>query len=191
MHARTYLLTVVLAAAGCGGTSPTPAPGTDPPEAATPTAPPATVAATDTPAASILEGTWVTEETTCAQQHGAVEAAGFTADQMTAAGWDAETCGDLMHGSQFTVRFSGDRLVAFNDGVPGWEGQFRIVDQETFEAGDSAADFYLTYEFAVDGDELTIDMVRDDYPTTSPDELAGEQVAQTVIYESAPFIRQP
>jgi hypothetical protein len=34
-------------------------------------------------------------------------------------------------------------------------------------------------------------MVRDDFPAASPEELLGEQVAQTVIYESAPFSRIP
>ena len=33
-------------------------------------------------------------------------------------------------------------------------------------------------------------MVRDDYPTVSEEELAGEIYAQTVIYESAPFTRE-
>jgi hypothetical protein len=97
----------------------------------------------------------------------------------------------MLHGSQFTIRFADDRLVIFNDGVVGWDGLFQVVDEDTFEAGDSDAGFYIIYDYALDGDELTIDMVSNDYPTSSEEELAGELIAQTVIYESAPFVREP
>jgi len=128
--------------------------------------------------------------TTCAQQDAAVEAAGFTAEQQQLAGWDA-TCGDMMHGSQFTIHFEGAELSALQDGSEGWKGSYRIVDEDTFEAGDEAtADFYLTYEYAIGGDQLTIDMIRDDFPTASEAELLGEQIAQTVLYETATFSRQ-
>jgi hypothetical protein len=106
------------------------------------------------------------------------------------AGWDPANCSAMMHGRVFTIRFAGERLVAFQDGAQGWSGVFRQTDDATIEAGDSG-DLYITYTFAIDGDQLTIDMVRDDYPTTSEAELIGEQVAQTIIYESAPFTRQP
>jgi hypothetical protein len=150
---------------------------------------------TSTPAsagsASELEGSWVTPETTCEEQHAALGAAGFSPADLETAGWDEETCGGMMHGARFTIRFVGDRLVAFNDDVTGWDGHFRIVDADTFEAGDAAGDFYITYDYALDGDELTIDMVRNEFPTSSEAELIGERVAQTVIYETAPFRREP
>ena len=51
--------------------------------------------------------------------------------------------------------------------------------------------FYITYDYELDGDRLTIDMLSNEYPTSDPAELAGEQIAQTVIYESAPFEKAP
>ena len=200
MNTRRALLTIALLAAGCGDTQPSPSvsfPSAAPPEA-TPTAPAATRAApTTSPStapASVLEGTWATAPTTCDQQNAAVKAAGFGGHDLEAAGWDKATCGNLMHGSAFTVRFAGERLVLFSDDVVGWDGVFNVVDSDTFEAGDAGsafASYYITYNFTIDGDQLTIDMVRDDYPAASPEELAGELVAQTVLYESAPFTRVP
>ena len=201
MNTRRALLTIALLAAGCGGTQPSPSvstPSVVPPSAAppqaTPTTPAASQAAPSTAPTSVLEGTWATGPTTCDQQNAAVKAAGFGGDDLEAGGWDKATCGNLMHGSAFTVRFAGERLVHFSDDVVAWDGVFRVVDSDTFEAGDAGsafASYYLTYTFTIDGDQLTIDMVRDDYPAASPEELLGEQLAQTVIYESAPFIRVP
>ena len=71
----------------------------------------------------------------------------------------------------------------------GWSGLYEIVDDDTFVAGDTG-DLYIEYAYAIDGDQLVIDMVRNDYPTVSEEELAGEIYAQTVIYESAPFTRE-
>lgn len=71
----------------------------------------------------------------------------------------------------------------------GWSGVYEIVDDDTFVAGDTG-NLYIEYTYAVDGDQLFIDMVRNDYPTVSQEELAGEIYAQTVIYESAPFTRE-
>lgn len=82
------------------------------------------------PDTDALTGTWATGETTCAQQNAAVEAAGFTAEQMTLAGWSPDC------GSQFTIRFADGRLLIFSDGEVGWDGHYRIIDDETFEAGD-------------------------------------------------------
>ena len=65
------------------------------------------------------------------------------------------------------------------------------MDDQTFEAGDEGNGYYITYRFAIDGDQLTIDMVRDDCPVcSSAADLAGEQIAQTVIYETSLFTRQ-
>jgi hypothetical protein len=187
------LIVIALVATGCSGASATPSPQATsgaPSSTATAASPAAAVSPTGA-AVTVLEGTWTTGETTCAQQQAAVDRAGFSAEDLKAAGWDYTTCGDLMHGAEFTVRFAGERLVLLNDTDVSWEGAFRAVDSDTFEAGDAGADFYLTYEFAIAGDQLTIDMVRDEFPAASPEELLGEQVAQTVIYESAPFSRIP
>lgn len=70
-----------------------------------------------------------------------------------------------------------------------WAGAYEIVDKDTFVAGDTG-ELYIEYTYSIDGDQLAIDMVRDDYPTVSEEQLAGEIYAQTVIYESVPFTRE-
>jgi hypothetical protein len=188
------ILTLVAVAAvtvACGGPQPT---STSAPPSATATASegssPTADAGTSEPPASVLEGTWMTPETTCEAQNAALAAAGFSSADLELGDWDAATCGGMMHGSQFTIRFVNGRLVVFQDGAIGWDGQFRIVDAGSFEAGERGA-FYITYTYALNGDELNIDVTRDDYPTSSEAELLGERIAQTVIYETAPFVREP
>ena len=142
-------------------------------------------AATSSPSPSPLEGTWVAPAATCEQQKAALAAGGFTSEEfevLEEAGWDEATCGGMMHGSQQTLEFAGDRLVLYQDGVVGFEAPFRVIDSDTFETGESANT--ITYEFAIDGDELTIDLV------TTPDVPLGDRVAGTVILETAPFTRQ-
>jgi hypothetical protein len=188
LKTRTATITAAMLLAGCASVGPSPSPV----PAATASAPAVTATIAATPAApatgpaSVLEGTWIATST-CAQQAAAVDAAGFTDEQQTAAEWDAATCMDMAHGTEHQLRFSGERLIIFNDGALGWDGLYRIVDENSFEAGDSDAGLYIGYDFLLDGDKLTIDMVQNDYPTSDPAELAGEQIAQTVIYESAPF----
>jgi len=138
-----------------------------------------------------LNGDWATGQTTCAEQNAAVEAAGFTAEQLAQGGWSPTCAKGMPDGSQFTIRFEASSLLILQDGEEGWHGLYRIVDDHTFEAGDLESGFYITYAFAIDGDQLTIDMIKDDCPCgTTPAELASEQIAQTVIYETAPFTRQ-
>jgi hypothetical protein len=138
-----------------------------------------------------LIGRWATGATTCAEQNAAVEAAGFTAEEMTLGRWSPTCAAGTPHGSQFTLYFSSYRLAVFQDGEEGWDGEYRIVDDQTFEAGDEGDGYYITYRYAIDGDQLTIDMVKDDCPDcSSAADLAGERIAQTVIYETSPFMRQ-
>jgi hypothetical protein len=146
------------------------------------------MSATSSQAPSAIEGTWVTE-TTCEQQNAALARAGFSSADLELAGWDEATCGGMMHGSRIELLFSGDQLVIYQDDIEGWMGTFQVVDADTFAAGDPG-NLYITYGYALDGDELSVDMIGNDYPAATPEELAGELVAQTVIYESAPFTRQ-
>jgi hypothetical protein len=183
---RTSIIVVALVTSACTAVTVSPSPSTN--QAATPSQSAAGSIAPAIPP-SPLTGDWATGETTCAEQNAAVEAAGFTAEQMTLGGW-SPTCADGMaHGSQFTIRFVATSLLIFEDGEEGWHGLYRIVDDQTFEAGDNAT-YYITYHFAIDGDELTVDMIEDDFPDCTPDECWGEQIAQTVIYETSPFTRQ-
>ena len=131
-----------------------------------------------------LTGIWATGELTCAQEQAAVEAAGFTAAQLASVGWVPDC------GAQFTLRFAAGGLVQFEDGEIRWAGKYRIIDEDTFEAGDKGGTYYITYRYAIDGDQLTIDMVEDNYLATSEAGLLGELLAQTEIYETSPFTRQ-
>jgi hypothetical protein len=184
LKTRTAMITAAMLLAGCASAGPSPSPV--PAVTATPPTLAATPPATAAGLANVLQGTW-TATTTCVQQAAAVNAADFTDEQQTAAGWDAATCMDMAHGTELQIRFSGERLIIFQDGTIGWDGLYRIVDENSFEAGDRDAGYYIACDFVLDGDRLTIDMVRDDYPTSDPAELAGDQIAGTVIYESTPF----
>jgi peptide/nickel transport system substrate-binding protein len=149
----------------------------------------ATVVPTTAPS-SPLEGTWATPKTTCMEQNAAVEAGGFTGEQTALAGW-SPTCSELPFGSEFTIIFEAGRLLQYSDGIIGWSGQYRIVDEDTFEAGDDGS-YYITYKFSIDGDQLIIDMIQDGCPPCESEaDLWGERIAQTVIYESAPFTKEP
>jgi hypothetical protein len=175
------LVALVTAACSGGTVPPSAAPSSPPTAMASPTLAP--TAAASVSGADVLTGTWAVSGTTCAQQQAAVEAAGFTAEQLTSVGWSPECPGGN------TIRFANGRLVEFSpDGAMGWEGKLRIVDEDTFEAVDS--DCSITYDYAIDGDQLTIDMVEDVCPAYSEAELLGEKVVQTEIYETSPFTRQ-
>jgi hypothetical protein len=195
---------LALVVVGCGASAvpsatPTAAPATSTPAPATPAATPSPTAAAPAPAspdstsalaaASELEGTWSAGATTCEQQNAALAKAGFTPKDLKRGGWDSETCGNMMHGRLMMARFAGDQLTFFQDGVSGWNGTFAMTGPGTFKAG-VPGDLYLAYTFTLDGDRLTVDMVRDDYPADNDNELLGEQIAQTVVWESAPFMRQ-
>jgi hypothetical protein len=188
---RMAAIVVALITAACGAGTSSPAASTNPSAVATASAAEPTASAS-APATSQLIGRWATGQTTCAEQNAALEAAGFTAEQMTLGGWSSTCAEGMPHGSEFIIYFTTYRLVIFQDGEEGWDGQYRVVDDQTFEAGDGNNGYYITYHYAIDGDQLTIDMVKDDCPPaqcTTPAELAGEQIAQTVIYETSPFTR--
>jgi len=187
-YIRTGVILISLVTAACSAATQSPAASTSPSamasqsgaESGAPAIPP-----------SPLTGNWATRETTCAEQNAAVEAAGFTAEQMALGRW-SPTCADGMpHGSQFTIRFVATSLFVFQDGEEGWHGLYRIVNDETFEAGELGNGYYITYHYAIDGDQLTVDMIEDDFPGCPADAGCwGELIAQTVIYETSPFTRQ-
>jgi hypothetical protein len=172
----------------------TPAPGSGPTPSPVPTA--AEPAATPE-VAKLLVGTWLAPPVTCAQQTAAVAAA-FTAEQMALA-WSCTEVDPVQYSIVFDPRRPEDgtyHLRQYADGVTGWSGAYHIVDDSTFQAGD-LENYYITYRFAIDGDQLTIDMISDDFAradygsaTPSEAEVLGEHMAQTAIYETSPFTRQ-
>jgi hypothetical protein len=139
--------------------------------------------------ADLLEGTWTTVLTPVLEEQAAAQA-GLTSDGPTHA--------ELFGGNgpaTIVLTFEDGQMVhtsAVESGEPevGWSGAYEVVDEDTFIAGDPG-DLYIEYTYSIDGDQLVIDMVRDDYPAAvTEEELAGEIYAQTVIYESAPFTRE-
>ena len=145
-----------------------------------------------------IVGTWATGETTCAQQLAAIEAAGFSAKQMTSVGVDL-TCrngiavagADWANGTQDTVaRFLPDGSLVVSD-FPYEDSSFtyRLIGDTTFEATD-AKEICLTYGYAVEGDQLTIDIIDHGCPATGEAPLL-DQIGLTVLFETAAFIRQP
>jgi hypothetical protein len=183
MDRMRWMLPVTLALTGllvaCSGTDPQ-----DERASATGDGEATGVAAADDP----LEGTWIAVLTP-ELEHQAALAAGLEPNTMS-------------HEEMFYGKGPVTVVLTFEDGqmihttAPegvepevGWSGLYEIVDDDTVVAGDTG-DLYIEYTYSIDGDQLVIDMVRDDYPTVSEEELAGEIYAQTVIYESVPFTRE-
>jgi len=180
------VLAVVIVGIGLFGKSSDVGSGTSP-------TPSASSSLSPSPASEInpLVGTWLAPPVTCAQQTAAVAAA-FTPEQMALA-WSCTEVTPVQYSIRFYAKRPEDgthRLQEYANGVTGWDGAYHLVDGSTFQAGD-LDNYYITYRYAIDGDTLTIDMTSDDMPSTSEAELLGEQMAQTAIYETSSFTRQP
>jgi hypothetical protein len=173
---RMAVIVVALVATACTGLTVSPSPVALSPLVAT--ASPTTVASASP--RSPLEGTWITRVITCAEKLAALHKAGFTDAQISASDW---TC---LPGGREMIRFSAGRLLSFQrDGSVGWDGQYRIVDDKTFEAGDNGT-YYITYHYVLDGDQLTVSSLEDNYPGEPGPGLWGEQIAQTAGWTTAP-----
>jgi hypothetical protein len=146
-----------------------------------------------------IVGTWAAGETTCEQQLAAIEAAGYSAKQMTRVGVDLSCQNGITvegaewsSGSQFTIRFYDDgRFTLWEDGVRAGLATYRLTDQGTFEFTDAhVRTICTTYRYAIDGDQLTIEMTGPGCAATGDAPLL-DQIAQTVFFETSPFTRQP
>jgi hypothetical protein len=172
------------------GTQPTvaPSPSTNP----TPSPSPAASQITGP-----IVGTWTTGETTCAQQLAAIEAAGYSAEQMTSVGVDL-TCKNGIavagagwaNGSQFTTQFLPDGRLVVSDNVYGDSTfTYRLIGDTTYEATD-AHGICLTYGYAVAGAQLTIEVADNGCPAAGQAPLL-DQIGLTVLVKTSPFTRQP
>ena len=144
-----------------------------------------------------IVGTWATGETTCAQQLAAIEAAGFSARQMTRVGVDL-TCEHGIavqgagwgNGSQNTARFLPDGSLVVSDNVyPASRFTYRLIGATTFEATDTA-EICLTYGYAIQGDQLSIEIIDNGCLAAGEAPLL-DQIGLTVLFETSPFTRQP
>ncbi len=136
-----------------------------------------------------LSGTWATPPITMARlRHVAVEA-GFArrdVDDLLAG------FGDTRH-VVYTMKLHEGLWVTFETrdeetAQDSWSGPYEVLDDSTVRAGEPPCG-PITYSYRLDGEELRLDMT-DDQCFEGKDEVeVGELIAQTTIYESAPFRR--
>jgi peptide/nickel transport system substrate-binding protein len=152
-----------------------------------------------------LVGTWLAPVVTCAQEIAVIESAGYTADQVTSSGFDP-TCAAGNIGTQarntnrYSLVFDGLPAAAtfrsmrtFDYGAFNSPHDYSLTGDTTFELGGrdgSVWDYCLTFKFAIDGDQLTVDMVDPRCPGTGEAPLQ-DQIALTAIFETSSFTRQP
>jgi hypothetical protein len=142
---------------------------------------------------SRLQGTWTTEWHPVELDSAAVRAAGL---DDTDPAW-RETVASMGQGAttRYGVKFADDDITQYSalNGGPlevGWYGTYRLLDGQTIEAtesGNPATDTgtigRIVYDFALDDDVLTIDVVTDSDPL--------DMMVQTAIYETLPFTKVP
>jgi hypothetical protein len=194
------VLAVVIVGIGLFGKSLNvgPAPSPTPSQSSSASASPA---AADNP----LVGTWLAPVVTCAQEIATIEAAGYTADQVTEAGFDP-TCahgniGSAVRGTnQYSVVFDGLpaaakilSLTTYDYGAFNSPHMYEVKDAATFLLGShtsQAWEYCLTFSYAISGDQLTIHRISPNCTGTG-DASLNDQIALTAILETSPFTRQP
>jgi hypothetical protein len=156
-------------------------------------------------ASNPLVGTWLAPVVTCAQQIATIEAAGYSAAQVTSAGFDP-TCANNNIGTtvrdtnQYSVVFDGLpaaatflSLTTYDYGAMNSPHMYRAKDAATFELGSHTSqtwEYCLTFHYAIAGDQLTINSI-DPRCSGTGDAPLNDQVALTAIFETSPFTRQP
>jgi hypothetical protein len=151
-----------------------------------------------------LVGTWLAPVVTCAQQIATIEKAGYTAAQVTSAGFDP-TCTNNNIGTavrdtnKYSVVFDGLpaaatilSLTTYDYGAMNSPHMYRVKDAATFELGGrkgNAWEYCLTFHYTIAGDRLTISSI-DPRCTGTGDAPLNDQVALTAIFETSPFTRQ-
>lgn len=150
-----------------------------------------------------LVGTWLAPEVTCVQEIATIEAAGYTAEQITSVGFDP-TCAKNNIGAavsdtnQYSVVFDGLPAAAtirsatiYDHGAVDSPQAYSVTGDSTVEFGNRDANAWavcLTFHYAIVGDELTINSIDPRCPGTAVAPLL-DQIALTAIFEG-PFTRQ-
>ena len=135
--------------------------------------------------APLGEGTYETPPLTVDQLRRTALSAGFTQAQIE------DNLGyEGVRSVTYTIQIRNGDWTEFDtvDRAPpkvGWNGPYDVIDGATVVAGEPPCG-PITYDYRFVGDKLSI-VVLDDACTG--EELIGELIAQTVIYESAPFTR--
>ena len=152
-----------------------------------------------------LAGTWLAPVVTCTEEIAVIEAAGYTPDQVASSGFDP-TCesgnigSEVRNTNQYSLVFDGlpaaatvRSLRTFDYGHFNSPHEYSITGDNTFELGardGTEWEFCLTFEFAIDGDQLIVDMIDPSCPGTAEAPL-NDQIALTAIFETSPFTKQP
>jgi hypothetical protein len=123
----------------------------------------------------LVEGYYHTPELTREQLIAAGVAAGFDAADVEA---HVDRDG-IVNTVTWDLRLADGHWQVLYGGVS-WSGTYEVVDIDTVIATDRCG--AITYDYLFDGEQLVLDMVDDQC-----DEGVGELIAQTVIYETAPF----
>ena len=130
------------------------------------------------------EGVYRTPVVTVDEQIATALDAGFTEEDVNA----FFAAGDPADTHQMTLRLANGgwtQLDSYNGGAEevGWRGTYEVIDDDTVVA--SAPGTVITYDYAFDGEQLTLDMIDDQCGPCGDD--VGELIAQTIIFETAPF----
>ena len=167
----------------------------------------ASFSASPTPAANPLAGAWVAPDATCTQMIAAIEASGYTAEQMTSAGFDP-TCAN----NEYLGASSGSDTLAYSlvlNAVPAAATigratvlsrgadisgpmAYRPTSDTTFEfGGPNGSDFEwcLTVRYVIEGDQLTVTKVDPGCSTAGGPSLL-DQFAMTAVLKTSSFTRQ-
>lgn len=186
------VLAVVIVGIGLFGRSV----GGPPPDSSSSAA--ASVMPSSTPVSNPLAGRWLAAEVTCEQQVTTAEAAGFTTEQMTSSGWLPD--GGCANSNQYSVVFDGLPVAAtirsarvYDYDVVASPHSYRLAGDSTFELGGHDGkvwEYCLTFRYAIDGDQLTIERIDPSCTGTEEASLL-DQIALTAILQTSPFIRQP
>jgi hypothetical protein len=201
------LLAVALVGIGLFGRPPDVGPTTSP-----------TPSPTSSAASAInpLVGTWLAPEVTCADEVAAIEAAGYTPEQVTQVRADlveegekpeaffdptcANTGYEVRDTDQWSLVFDGLPLAATIRSARVYDydklaspHDYRLAGDSTFELGGhdgNVWEYCLTFRYAIDGDQLTIQRIDPSCPGTEEASLL-DQIALTAILETSSFTRQP
>jgi hypothetical protein len=134
---------------------------------------------------SLATGTYTTPALTVDQLRATALAAGFTPTEV-----DANLDYEGVRTVTFTLQLKNDNWTEFEtrDAQPptiGWSGPYAVKDSGTVVAGEPPCG-PITYDYGVSGDQLSVVVLED---ACTGGERIGELIAQTIIYETAPFTR--
>jgi hypothetical protein len=135
-------------------------------------------------AAAIPEGVYRTPELTVDQLRQTALDAGFAEDDVDA--FFEGAVGTTVFGLRLAD--GGWTQLYSNDGGPegvGWRGTYEVIDDDTVVATDPCGP--ITYTYSLEGEQLTLDMIDDQCTGAGGDTEIVELIAQTTIFETAPF----